>query len=217
MSEPIITFAFNHSGSDIPWTYFGYDGEETNKDGYRAISPATDHMVFTGGGILGSLQTPTTTSGSRDATIRPSTSPYVIPQLFVEQDIMYHCALVGKNTNRYTMAVRITNTATSDLYLEAFSDNSMSSTDIEILTGTPNSSNNSFINAIRTTAVEPPSDWSGNSSGAAYLRGTEHRVALNNSATITDSTVYYNIYIELPTDASTFHVQPVLAFRYLYT
>ena len=217
MSEPTITFAFNFAGSDTPWTYFGYIGEETNKDGYRMINPITDLMVFTGGGILGSLPTPTTTSGSRDATIRPGTTSYIIPQLFVEQDVMYHCSLTGKNTNRYTMAVRVTGTATSDLYLEAFSDNSMSSTDLEILSGTVNSGNNSFINAIRTTSVEPPSDWNGNSSGAAYLRGTEHRVALNNSATITDSTVYYNIFVELPTDCSAWHATPVISFRYLYT
>lgn len=213
--EPTITFAFNHAGSDIEWGYTG--SGPTNINGYRAISPSTDHMVFTGGGILGSLPTPTTTSGSRDATIRPSVSAYVIPQLFVEQDIMYHAALVGKNTNRYTMAVRIDGTATSDLYIEAWDDNTISSTSLEILQGTPNSSDNSFINAIRTTSVEPPSDWNGSSAGAAYLRGTDHRVALNNTATITDSTVYYNIYIELPTDCITFHVQPVLSFRYLYT
>ena len=215
--EPTIVFAFNHNGTEAPWSYQGLIEEETNKDGYRAITPATDLMVFTGGGILGSLSTPTTTSGSRDATIRPSTTSYVIPQLFIEQDIMYIAALVGYNTNRYTMAVRITGTATSDLYLEAFDDSSMSSTDLEILSGTANSDNNSFINAIRTTSVEPPSDWNGNSDGAAYLRGTEHRVALNNSPTITDTTVYYNIYILLETDCTTFHVQPVLSFRYLYT
>lgn len=217
MSEPTITFAFNHAGSDIPWTYYGYEGEETNKDGYRSITPVTDLMVFTGGGILGSLPTPTTTSGSRDGTIRPSTTSYVIPQLFIEQDIMYHAALVGHNTNRYAMAVRVTGTATSDLYIEAFDDGSLSTTDLEILSGTVNSSNNSFINAIRTTNDSPPSDWNGNSSGASYLRGTEHRVGLNNTAPITNTTVYYNIYIELPTDCSTFHVQPVIAFRYLYT
>lgn len=215
MAEPVLTFSFKHSGGDSPWSYTGTGN--TNVDGYRAIDPNTDLLVWTGGGILGSLPTPTTTSGSRDATIRPSTSSYVIPQLFVEQDIMYHAALAGNNTNRYTLAVRVDGTATSDLYLEAWSDNSMSSTDIELLTGTANSSNNSLINAIRTTSVEPPWPWNGSSSGAAYLRGTDHRVALNNTATITDSTMYYNIFIELPTDCSTFHAQPVLAFRYLYT
>ena len=215
MAEPTLTFAFNHAGSDIPWSYTGTGN--TNVDGYRAIEPTADLLVWTGGGILGSLPTPTTTSGSRDATIRPSTSSYVIPQVFVEQDIMYHAALVGYNTNRYTMAVRVDGTATSDLYLEAWDDNSMSSTDLEILTGTSNSGNNSLINAIRTTSVEPPWPWNGASSGATYLRGTDHRVALNNTSTITDSTVFYNIYIRLETDCSTFHVQPVLAFRYLYT
>jgi len=216
MSEPTITFAFNHNSvADTAWPYVGIG--DTNVGGYRSIEPSTDLMVFTGGGILGSLPIPTTISGARDQTIRPSTSSYVIPQLFVEQDQMYHAQFVGANTNRYTMAVRVTGTATSDLYLESFDDSSLSTTDLEILTGTANSSNNSFINAIRTTSVEPPSDWNGASSGAAYLRGTEHRVALNNTATITDSTVYYNIYIELPTDSTVWHVQPVLAFRYLYT
>ena len=215
MSEPVLTFAFNHAGSDIPWGYTG--SGDPNTQGYKVIEPGDDLIVFTGGGILGSLPTPTTTSGSRDSTIRPSTTSFVIPQVFIEKEIMYHAALVGYNTNRYTMAVRVTGTATSDLYLEAWSDNSMSSTDLEILSGTSNSSNNSFINAIRTTSVEPPWPWNGSSTGAAYLRGTEHRVALNNTATITNSTVYYNIYIRLETDCSTFHVQPVLAFRYLYT
>lgn len=217
MAEPTITFAFNHAGSDIPWSYTGIG--ETNVDGYRAIEPSTDLFVWTGGGILGLLPTPTTTSGARDATIKPSVTSYVIPQLFVEQDIMYYAALTGHNANRYTMAVRITGTATSDLYLEAWDDNSFSTTDLEILTGTSNSSNNSLVNAIRTTSAAPPwgPGWSGSDSGAAYLRGTTYRVALNNTSTITNSTVYYNIYIRLETDCSTFHVQPVLAFRYLYT
>lgn len=215
MSEPTIIFAFNFAGTDTPWPYTG--SGSTNVGGYRAITPNTDLMVWTGGGILGSLPTPTTTSGSRDATIKPSVTSYVIPQLFVEQDIMYHAALAGYNTNRYTLAVRINGTATSDLYIEAWDSNDMSTTDLEILTGTANSGNNSLINAIRTTSVEPPWPWNGASSGAAYLRGTTNRVALNNTATITDSTVYYNIYIRLETDCSTFHVQPILAFRYLYT
>lgn len=215
MAEPTITFAFKHTAGDSPWSYTS--GPTTDIDGFMAIMPATDLLVWTGGGILGTLPIPTTTSGSRDCTIRPSAAPYVIPQLFVERDIMYVAKLVGKNTNRYAMAVRVTGTATSDLYLEAFDDNSISTTDLEILSGTPNNGQKSFINAIRTTTVEPPSSWNGASPGAAYLSGTAHRVALNDSATITDSTMYYNIFVELPTDCSTFHCQPVLAFRYLYT
>ena len=215
--EPAVTFAFNHTGTDIPWTYTGSGDPEVG--GWRIITPLTDLLVFTGGGILGSLPTPTCASGTRDATIRPGTASYAIPQLYVEKDMMYHAHLVGHNTNRYTMAVRIDGTMTSDLYLEAFDDNSFSTTDLEILTGTANSSFSSFINAIRTTTTEPPwsPGWSGADTGAAFLRGTEHRIGLNNTSTITDSTVYYNIYIRLQTDCSTFHVTPVLSFRYLYT
>lgn len=221
MSEPVLTFAFNFAGADAPWSYTG--SGNTNIDGYRAIDPNTDLLVWTGGGILGALPTPTTTSGSRDATIRPSVSSFVIPQLFVEQDIMYHAALVGHNTNRYTMAVRIDGTATSNLYLEAWDSSDFSTTDLEILTGTANSSNNSYVNAIMTTDAEPPwgPGWSGSDSGAAYLRGTEYRVGLGGSklvsGEITDATVYYNIYIRLQTDCATWHSTPILAFRYLYT
>ena len=219
--EPTLTFAFNFAGSDIPWGYTG--SGPTNINGYRVINPNTDLMVWTGGGILGSLQTPTTTSGSRDATIRPSVSSYVIPQMFIEQDIMYHAALVGYNANRYTMAIHVTGTATSDIYIEAWDDSSFSTTDLEILTGTPNSGNNSYINTIRTTDSAPPwsPGWSGSDSGAAYLRGTDYRVGLGGSklvvGEITDSTVYYNIYTRLETDTSTWHATPVLSFRYLYT
>jgi len=218
--EPTITFAFNHNAAlDTPWPYTGTGNP--NVGGYRVIEPSTDLLVFTGGGIIGSLPTPTTTSGSRDSTIRPSVSSYVIPQLFVEQDQMYHVQFAGSSTKRYAMGVRIQGTATSNLYLEAWDSNEMSSTALEILTGTSNSGNNSFINAIMTTDIEPPSDWNGGSTGAAYLRGTDYRVGLGGSkligGEIIDSTVYYNIYIRLETDCSTFYVQPVLAFRYLYT
>jgi hypothetical protein len=85
--EPTITFAFNHNTvADTPWSYVGF-GDPT-VGGYREINPVTDLLVWTGGGIIGSLPIPTTTSGSRDATIRPSVSSYIIPQVFVEQDQM---------------------------------------------------------------------------------------------------------------------------------
>ena len=217
MAIPTLTFAFNHDGVDTPWTYAGTGSPEI--DGYKTINPLTDTVVFTGGGIIGRLPTPTCASGTRDATIRPSVSSYVIPQVFVEKDLMYDAPLCSgnPNTNRYAMAVYVDGTATSDLYLEAWDDNSFSTTDLEILTGTANSGNNSFINAIRTTYTEPPMSWNGGSAAAAYLRGTEYRVALANASSITDMALYYNIYIKLPTDCSTFHVLPVLAFRYLYT
>jgi hypothetical protein len=214
MAEPTISFGFNHNGLDEAWP--GINPVESGS--WKLINTATDLVVFTGGGILGALPTPTCTSGTRDATIRPSTTSYVIPQTYVEQDQMY-ITTAGHNVNRYVFGVRVNGVATSDIYLEAWDDNSFSTTDLEILTGTTNSSNNSFVNAIRTTAAEPPwgPGWDGNTAGAAFLRGTEHRVGLNNSSQIIDSTVYYNIYIRLETDCSTFHVMPVLGFRYLYT
>lgn len=220
MAEPQLFFAFSHdSASDSPWGFTGGNEEDPNKNGWKEITPATDLVVFTGGGILGSLPTPTCASGTRDATIRPAVTSYVIPQTYVEKDQMYICQHVGCNTNRYAMGVYIKGHMTSDLYLEAWDDSSFSTTDLEILTGTPNSGYNSYINAIRTTHSEPPWHpfWDGSDAGAAYLRGTENRVALNNTSTITDSTLYYNIYVKLETDCSTFHVFPVLSFRYLYT
>ena len=174
-------------------------------------------MVFTGGGILGSIATPTCASGTRDATIRPSVAPYIIPQTFIEKpDLMYEACNCGRNSFIYAMAVRIDGYMSSDLYLEAFDDNSFSTTDLEVLYGTDETGFESFVNAIRTTDQTPAMAWNGTSTGAAYVRGTEHRVPLGNASTLTDTTVYYNIYIELPTDCSTFHATPVIAFRYLY-
>lgn len=236
MAEPRLIFGFSHmAAGDTPW---GMQPGETDpeQNGWMEITPTTDLVVFTGGGILGTLPTPTCASGTRDATIRPSTTSYVIPQTFVEKDIMYHASRCGHNANRYAMGVYIDGHITSDLYLEAWDDNSFSTTNLELLTGTPNSGETSspgeyysYINAIRTTLVEPPWDmnpspgdlsprgWDGSDNGAAFLRGTEHRIGLNNTSSITETVVYYNIYIRLETDCSTFHAFPVLGFRYLYT
>ena len=215
MAEPILTFLYNHGSSDTPYTG---TGEEVGD--WKIMNPSVDKIIFTGGGILGLLPTPTCASGTRDATIRPSVTSYVIPQTYIESgDTMYNIPLVGNTPNRYSLAVYVDGTCTSDLYIEAWDDNSFSTTSLEILTGTTNSSNNSFINAIRTTYVEPPwhPSWSGSDTGAAYLRGVEHRIGLNNSSTVSNKAVYYNIYVRLQTDASTFHSLCVLALRYLYT
>jgi hypothetical protein len=220
MSEPQLFFAFSHdSASDSPWGFEGGNEETRDKNGWLEILPATSLVVFTGGGILGSLPTPTCASGTRDATIRPGVASYVIPQTYVEKEQMYICQHVGYNVYRYAMGVYIKGHMTSDLYLEAWDDNSFSTTNLQLLTGTPNSNNNSYVNAIRTTYVEPPwhPGWNGLDDGAAFLRGVTNRIGLNNTSTITDSTVYYNIYVRLETDCSTFHAWPVLGFRYLYT
>jgi hypothetical protein len=107
----------------------------------------------------------------------------------------------------------------SDLYLEAWDDFTFSTTNLEVLQGSANSANESYINAIRTTTGAPPwaPGWNGGDAGGAYLRGTGKRVALANASSITDQAVYWNMYIRLETDSATFHNMPILGFRYLYT
>jgi hypothetical protein len=215
MAEPTLTFLYNKSGTDTAYT--GSGAADAN---FGVISTATDTLVFTGGGIDDSVLTsPTCASGTRSATIRPSSSSYVIPYTYIESTIMNRCLLAGYNANRYTMGVYVDGTMSSDLYLEAWDDNSFSTTNLDILQGSANSSNESYINAIRTTSSAPPwaPGWFGSDTGAAYLRGQSDRVALKNASSITDEAVYYNIYVRLETDASTFHDTPVLAFRYTYT
>jgi len=215
MSEPTLYFLFNKSGVDTPYT--GAGAPDSN---FGVINTSTDILVFTGGGISDDvLTTPTCASGTRSATIRPSVTSYVIPYTYVESNIMNRCMLVGYNANRYTMGVYVDGTMSSDIFLEAWDSNSFSTTNLDILQGSANSSNESYINAIRTTSSEPPwhPGWSGSDTGAAFLRGTSDRVALKNASSVTDETVYYNVYIRLEVDSPTFHAQPILGFRYTYT
>lgn len=221
MAEPELVFGFNHdSVADTSWGFEGGYVDNPNVNGWKGIDPLNDLIVFTGGGILGTLPVPVCPIGSRDATIRPSVAPYYIPQTYIEKsDQMYIAQNTGHYLKRYAMGVYVHGHMTSDLYLEAWDDHTFTTTSSEVLSGTPNSGNNSFINAIRTTSSEPPwhPGWDGTDSGAAFLRGTEHRVRLNNTSSITDQAVYYNIYVKLETDCSTFRLFPVLSFRYLYT
>jgi len=212
--EPTITFLYNSSGLDTPYT--GTGAADVNFDIIN-INSAT--LVFSGGGINDSvLTTPTCASGTRSATIRPSSISYVIPKTYVEQgSLMYHCPLPGYNENRYCMCVYVSGTATSDVYCEAWDSATLSTTNLPVLQGSANSGNESYVNAIRTTDSAPASDWDGSDVGAAYLRGTDDRVALANASSVTDQALYFNIYIRIETDSSTFHNMPVLAFRYLYT
>lgn len=214
--EPTITFLFNHNGADIP---SGFNGtNDPNSGSWMEMSPSYSTLVWTGGGIIGSLPD-LSVSGTRDACIKPSVTSFVIPQCFVEQGNTMYLTTCGRNTNRYCMGVFVYGTASSDLYAEMWDDSSLSTTNLEILSGTPNNSYNSMINAIRTTQSEPPwhPGWSGADTAAAFLRGTEHRVPLANASSVTNQMLYFNIFVELPTDCSTWHVTPVLACRYLYT
>ena len=101
-------------------------------------------------------------------------------------------------------------------YLEYWDDDTFSSTDLPVLSGT-SAYPHSMVNAIRTTAVAPPSDWTGASTNASYLSGFSNRLALKNASSVVNEAVYFNIYISIPYDASLFHNQPVETFRYLYS
>lgn len=217
MAEPYIKFVYNKGISDTAYSFYG-----SNPD-WGTIQPGLDTVVFTGGGIddvdkgMGSN---TLSSGTRSATIRPSTSSFVIPYTYVESGTsMYRVSLAGHNTSRYAFGVSVSGTANSDMYLEAWDDITFSTTLSPILQGTANSSNKSYVNAIRTTYSEPPWNpgWSGADPGAAYLRGTSERVALKNASSITNEVLFFNVYVRLQTDTSTFHETPVFGFRYLYT
>ena len=216
MAVPTISFLYNKNAVDIP-----YGGTGAADSNYNVININSDRFIFSGGGIDDSvLTTPTCASGTRSSTIRPSVSSYVIPETYVEDSsLMTHIPLVGHNTNRYCMVVYVNGYASSDIYCEAWDDNTFSTTALAVLQGSSNSGNESYMNAIRTTGGAPPwsPGWNGGDTGAAYLRGTDDRVALANASSVTDQALYYNIYVRLETDSSTFHDEPVLAFRYLYT
>jgi len=218
MAEPTIYFVYNHGSTDSPYTGTGLPVGDWRV--INTVSGTPDSIVFTGGGILGSLSTPTCASGTRDATIKPSVSSYVIPQTYVETStLMYNVPLVGYTANRYCFGVYVDGSMSSDLYLEAWDSVDFSTTNSEVLQGSPNSSNQSYINAIRTTLAAPPwsPGWTGSDTGAAYLRGETNRIGLKNASSISDECLYYNIYIRLQVDSSTFHNQPIIGMRYLYT
>jgi hypothetical protein len=214
MAAPTVTFLYNSSGTDTPYT--GAGAADANFD---IININNDKLIFTGGGIDDSiLTTPTCASGTRSPTIRPSVSSYVIPETYVENTtLMYHCPLPGQNANRYCMCVNVSGTASSIMYLEAWDDSTLSTTSLPVLQGSAASGNESYVNAIRTTGGAPDPVWTGSYTGGAYLRGENDRVALDTTSPIINKPLYFNIYIRLETDSSTFHNTPVLACRYLYT
>jgi len=224
--EPKLSFIYNTSTNDT--AYGGTGGAHGDWRVMNTISGTniiTDKMIFTGGGILGTLPVPTCASGTRDASIKPDLAAYIIPQTYIETStLMYNVPMAGyggtlNDSFRYVFGVYVNGRADSDIYLEAWDDATFSTTSCEVLTGTPNSGTYSLINAIRTTSHEPPwhPGWDGNDSEAVFLRGDQDRIGLNNLSYVENKAVYYNIYIKLETDCTTFHNTPVLGFRYLYT
>lgn len=234
MAEPTLTFLYNHSDVDARYDFYtGATGGST----WREITPGSDVVIFSGGGIddwtpwlIADETVMTLASGSRSPTIRPSSTSFVIPYVFVESDsTMYRVPsasnLGSANTNAYAFGISVSGTIQGTLYMEAWDDNSFSTYTSEVLVGSANSSNESYVNAINTDAAKVanggvmPYPWYGSTTGASYIRGTSDRVTFTGVGVthITDEMLFYNIYIRLETDAPTFHNVPVLAFRYLYS
>jgi len=226
MSEPNLTFLYNYSEVDSP--YSGSGGPSgTWKEIYLAtgsgISP--DKKIYTGGGIHQSLPVPIATYGSREATIRPVTGQYPVPQIYIESElnnVMYHVPLASgqPNTNRYVFGVYIDGLITSDLYLEMWDDLTFSSHSLPTLSGSEEYPYSVF-NAIRTTNTAPLTGWNGSTAsgianGGVCLAGYTNRLRLKGVDNIQNEAVYYSMYATIPWDLVFTHDQPVETYRYLY-
>jgi hypothetical protein len=222
MAEPFLTFVYNHSDTDTPYDFY------TGNANWRTITPGVDTVIFSGGGIedfdegISNTALDTLASGTRSPTIRPAVTSFVIPYTFMESgSLMYRIPLAGHNTNRYVFGVSVSGTIQGNCYLEAWDDFSFSTYSLPVLSGTSDSSYESYVNAIRTTDQSPPwsPGWGGSDTGANYLRGDTNRVGLGTPPVtdIVNEMLFFNIYIRLEVDSPTFHNTPVFGFRYLYT
>jgi len=215
MSEPILSFIYNHGFSDIP--YGGIGGPDGD---WKVITTGIggDTKVYTGGGILGTLSGTVMPFGTRDATVRPGSNYLIIPQVYIEDaTTMYEVPLArsNPNTNRYVFGVYINGYIASDLYIEMWDDNSFSTTNLPTLSGT-SSRPWSMFNCYATTSGDPSSDWNGETNSySKYLAGT-NRLGLKGASEAGNETVYFNMYVALPYDAFVFHDQPIETYRYLY-
>jgi hypothetical protein len=223
MGAPTLSFIYNR-GNDT-----AYSGTGAQDGNWYLIDTSADKKIYTGGGILGTLPTPTTAAGSRDATVRPAVNTYVVPQVYIEDfDVAttYHVPMASgnPNTNRYAFGVYVAGTMTSDLYLEYWDDNTFTTTTDPVLSGTVNYPY-SMVNAIRTTHSSPPAGWTGGTAihdgktraSAAYLKGFNGKLGLMGEDSVANEPVYFNIYIRIPWDAALFHNTPIEAYRYLYS
>ncbi len=213
MAAPTLSFIYNRGADTV---YSGTGGQDAD---WYLIDVSQDKKIYTGGGILGTLPTPTAPAGTRDATVRPAFGTYVVPQIYIETPaLMYHVPLASgnPNTNRYVFGVYVDGTITSDLYLEYWDDNTFTTTDLPVLSGSVNYPY-SMVNAIRTTNGAPPGGWSGGSTDGAYLSGFNPKLALKDASSVANEAVYFNIYTRIPFDAELFHNEPIEAYRYLYS
>lgn len=226
MSEPILSFLYNFSSQDLP--YEGNGGEYGDWKEISLVSNGVlfpDKKIYTGGGINELLPVPTAPFGRREATLRPLNGTYVIPQVYIESQndlLMYNVPLACNqpNVNRYVFAVYIDGTVTSDLYLEFWDDETLSTCNLPTLSGS-STYPFSVFNAISTTDSEPIENWSGSTvegqeAGAVCLAGYENRLRLKGSDSIQNETLYYSMYAAIPFDLMLTHDTPVETYRYLY-
>jgi len=228
MALPVLKFIYNHSEVDTEYNFY------TGNPNWREINPGVDTVIFTGGGIgdvdegIGDfIANPTLASGTRSPTIRPSVASYVIPYTYVESgNTMYMVPLAGHTDNKYVFGIQVSGTIDGNMYLEAWDDVTFSTTTLPVISGTANGGYESCVNAINTLWAASinfglvPYPWDGDTTGASYLRGQTDRIGVGYPLPVTEITntvLYYNIYIRLETDSPTFHNTPVLGFRYLYT
>lgn len=227
--EPTLKFIYNHSAVDTEYNFY------TGNPNWRELTPGVDTVIITGGGIADAdthvgdfIGYPTLASGTRSPTIRPSIDSYIIPYVYVESgDTMYSVPLGSNqvtNTSMYVFGIVVSGTINGEAYLEAWDSNSFSSYDLPVLSGTNNSSNESYVQAMNTLLASggsgpAPSPWSGSTMGCSFLRGQSDRIPLSYppGGDIENTVLYYKFYIRLETDSPTFHNMPVFAVRYLYT
>ena len=214
MAHPTIKLLYNSTANDVEYTWSA--GGDTDGTFYPVIAisgsaTGSGIIIFTGGGIDDVFDG--YPKGSRSATIRPETGSTVVPKTFIEQEVLHQVPLAGPLNNRYSFAVYVEGSTTSELYLEAWDDANHVTCNNTVLSGTAYNGNVSMICAITTTTGYPGTTWSG-----TPLRGYESRIGLyGNQFGFTDEVLYFNIYVKIPYDTVTFVSTPVLSLRYLYS
>lgn len=211
MAQPVIKLLYNSTANDVEYSFSA--GGESDGTFYPVISGTCNGtIVFTGGGIE-DMCSGTYASGTRSATIRPESGSTIVPYTFIEyDDYMYKVPLAGSLNKRYVFAVFVGNSITSKLYLEMWDDTNHVTCNSPVLSGTISNGNTSMVRAITTTYDYPGTDWIG-----TPLRGYDQRLELSNTSSTTDSVLYFNVYISIPSDSPTFVSTPVLSLRYLYS
>jgi len=209
MSKPIITLLYNNTSNDVvynPTTSGIYIPVNTSVSG----TTYSGTIVFTGGGI--DVVEDGDPVGRRSATVKPESGSLIVPLTFVEQEVLHQVPLAGTHNYRYVFAVNVEGSTTSDIYLEAWDDITHTTTDLPVLVGTTANGGKSMVHAISTTSDYPGDFWEGTA-----IRGYSDRVALAGYTSITDTILYFNIYIKIPFDCDTFINTPILSLRYLYS